>query len=622
MSYKNDKSSGHVCAVVGCRNNQKKRKRLEEEVCHEHSVPRKACGCTVYRFHRFPVDARLRQKWLAFLNRKGFVPSHHTRLCSEHFIDGDRASWPVPIHRVAPKRRAVPRKRATTLPGAQVETVDRRDKRTTASVAASQVHNIVFWQMATGENVEVVSIRGRSAGIADEEFLAKVNLDDVRFSVRANSAVASRDEANPTTVGRLAEEREEAIDFCQTVYEEPQLHMPRRCTQRQGASEDDQQHVPSIVSSYSLAAPHKLFPPVPEPDEVVTGDVSSEDLWQPVDRECPAVIKKEQEEPPSSSHETSLQKNLVVAKDPDNLLERPTTQESPVILKQGQVSESVLDESKIQKTVVIMKKELGPGGLRHYTFQEFPVQQSPALPKPTQQYPAEQIPARQTLTQQILAQHILARKSPAQQVPAQQVPAQQIPPKQVHTQLSPAQQILAHQSLALQNLAQQSLGQEIPVQQIPAQHIRIPQIPPEQITAQQSPAQQIPTRQSPDSAQQIPSQQDPAQQSLSKQRLTQESSVQESPAVAEHTPEPVDQHREQASSSAAPGHNVLRSLLNAPSLSSTLKDQAARWGFAGLSDHGYCKSGPSELRRRVKEATVREALAQLPWWVQCTMKPT
>ena len=40
-------------------------------------------------FYRFPTNPkRRRQKWISAVNRKGFTPNKHTRLCGEYFVAG------------------------------------------------------------------------------------------------------------------------------------------------------------------------------------------------------------------------------------------------------------------------------------------------------------------------------------------------------------------------------------------------------------------------------------------------------------------------------------------------------------------------------------------------------
>ncbi|XP_064477680.1 uncharacterized protein LOC135391360 [Ornithodoros turicata] len=81
-------SSGRHCAVVGCTNNQRKRKLLLQERCDIHQRQRHDCMCGVYSLHAFSVAAEKRRQWIIALNRKDFVPSKFSRVCSVHFIDG------------------------------------------------------------------------------------------------------------------------------------------------------------------------------------------------------------------------------------------------------------------------------------------------------------------------------------------------------------------------------------------------------------------------------------------------------------------------------------------------------------------------------------------------------
>eukprot|EP00731_Ephydatia_muelleri_P016018 Em0009g442a len=44
-------------------------------------------------FYRFPTNPkRRRQKWISAVNRKGFTPNEHTRLCGEYFVAGNESS--------------------------------------------------------------------------------------------------------------------------------------------------------------------------------------------------------------------------------------------------------------------------------------------------------------------------------------------------------------------------------------------------------------------------------------------------------------------------------------------------------------------------------------------------
>ncbi|TWW80418.1 uncharacterized protein LOC130537818 isoform X2 [Takifugu flavidus] len=56
----------HTCVVAGCRN-------------------RRTPGTTL-SFYRFPRDPERKQRWIAAVNRAGWVPNDGSRLCSTHFI--------------------------------------------------------------------------------------------------------------------------------------------------------------------------------------------------------------------------------------------------------------------------------------------------------------------------------------------------------------------------------------------------------------------------------------------------------------------------------------------------------------------------------------------------------
>ena len=58
----------HTCVVTGCRN-------------------RRTLG-TSLSFYRFPRDPERKQRWIAAVNREGWVPNDGSRLCSNHFISG------------------------------------------------------------------------------------------------------------------------------------------------------------------------------------------------------------------------------------------------------------------------------------------------------------------------------------------------------------------------------------------------------------------------------------------------------------------------------------------------------------------------------------------------------
>ncbi|KAG5283093.1 hypothetical protein AALO_G00038220 [Alosa alosa] len=64
----------HTCVVAGCRN-------------------RRTPGTTL-SFYRFPRDPERKQRWIAAVNREGWVPNDGSRLCSNHFISGKQVKNP------------------------------------------------------------------------------------------------------------------------------------------------------------------------------------------------------------------------------------------------------------------------------------------------------------------------------------------------------------------------------------------------------------------------------------------------------------------------------------------------------------------------------------------------
>uniref|UniRef100_A0A673BED6 THAP domain-containing protein 1 n=1 Tax=Sphaeramia orbicularis TaxID=375764 RepID=A0A673BED6_9TELE len=65
----------HTCVVAGCRN-------------------RRTPGTTL-SFYRFPRDPERKQRWIAAVNREGWVPNDGSRLCSTHFISGRMLQLPT-----------------------------------------------------------------------------------------------------------------------------------------------------------------------------------------------------------------------------------------------------------------------------------------------------------------------------------------------------------------------------------------------------------------------------------------------------------------------------------------------------------------------------------------------
>ncbi|XP_075746662.1 uncharacterized protein LOC142804039 isoform X4 [Rhipicephalus microplus] len=102
----NNRSTGSHCAVCGCTNNYRKRKLLSKTICDVHQQTRGVCGCGLFKLHRFPVDKEQRRLWLVSLNRKNFVPSECSRVCSQHFSYGERSAVsPIPTLNLGYERK-------------------------------------------------------------------------------------------------------------------------------------------------------------------------------------------------------------------------------------------------------------------------------------------------------------------------------------------------------------------------------------------------------------------------------------------------------------------------------------------------------------------------------------
>ncbi|XP_037579368.2 uncharacterized protein LOC119462094 [Dermacentor silvarum] len=124
-------SSGRHCAVVGCTNNQRKRKLLMNEICADHQCNRGTCGCGVYSLHRFPAAPEKCREWEIALNRKDFKPSKLARVCSVHFVDGKPTALnPCPMlglgyaKKVTRGRRPILRTLQPTSVAASVQLMD------------------------------------------------------------------------------------------------------------------------------------------------------------------------------------------------------------------------------------------------------------------------------------------------------------------------------------------------------------------------------------------------------------------------------------------------------------------------------------------------------------------
>ena len=64
---------------------------------HRRNEASKAKGRS---FFRFPEDKRKRRAWVKAINRENWQPSEHSRICSDHFVDGWHSDDPADVNYV------------------------------------------------------------------------------------------------------------------------------------------------------------------------------------------------------------------------------------------------------------------------------------------------------------------------------------------------------------------------------------------------------------------------------------------------------------------------------------------------------------------------------------------
>ncbi|XP_068428802.1 uncharacterized protein [Clinocottus analis] len=106
----------HTCVVSGCRN-------------------RRTPGTTL-SFYRFPRDPERKQRWIAAVNREGWVPNDGSRLCSTHFISGKQVKNPRSLDYVPSVFTSAPSSPEMKEPGAP-EVADVPDKQEARVEAAN-----------------------------------------------------------------------------------------------------------------------------------------------------------------------------------------------------------------------------------------------------------------------------------------------------------------------------------------------------------------------------------------------------------------------------------------------------------------------------------------------------
>nr|XP_046260298.1 uncharacterized protein LOC124067195 [Scatophagus argus] len=104
----------HTCVVAGCRN-------------------RRTPGTTL-SFYRFPRDPERKQRWIAAVNREGWVPNDGSRLCSTHFISGKQVKNPRSPDYVPSVFTTAPLSPEMKEPGA-LEILDKQEARVEAANA-------------------------------------------------------------------------------------------------------------------------------------------------------------------------------------------------------------------------------------------------------------------------------------------------------------------------------------------------------------------------------------------------------------------------------------------------------------------------------------------------------
>ncbi|XP_040004795.1 uncharacterized protein LOC120801683 [Xiphias gladius] len=154
----------HTCVVAGCRN-------------------RRTPGTTL-SFYRFPRDPERKQRWIAAVNREGWVPNDGSRLCSTHFISAP----------LSPEMKE---------PGA-LEIPDKQEARVEAANA------LLFLQ---GQGRSVVAERGQEEHPEEREQEAIVE-ESASSSLSTDEDDEDDDESvSDSKKGRFAQTSDAAVNF-------------------------------------------------------------------------------------------------------------------------------------------------------------------------------------------------------------------------------------------------------------------------------------------------------------------------------------------------------------------------------------------------------------------------
>ncbi|PWA15596.1 hypothetical protein CCH79_00018474 [Gambusia affinis] len=136
----------HTCVVAGCKNRRTPGTRLS--------------------FYRFPRDPERKQRWVAAVNRAGWVPNDGSRLCSTHFISGKQVKNPHSPDYVPSVFTPVPFFPDMKEPGA-LEILDKQEARVEAANA------LLFLQGQGSSAVDGPSQGGRHEKEAPEAAVEK-----------------------------------------------------------------------------------------------------------------------------------------------------------------------------------------------------------------------------------------------------------------------------------------------------------------------------------------------------------------------------------------------------------------------------------------------------------------
>ncbi|KAM7380119.1 hypothetical protein PAMP_003434 [Pampus punctatissimus] len=173
----------HTCVVAGCRN-------------------RRTPGTTL-SFYRFPRDPDRKQRWIAAVNREGWVPNDGSRLCSTHFISGKQVKNPRSPDYVPSVFTTAPLSPEMKEPGV-LEILDKQEARVEAANA------LLFLQ---GQGRSVVGDRGQAEHPAEREQEAVVE-ESASSSLSTDEDDDDDDEfVNDSKKGKFAQTSDTPVNF-------------------------------------------------------------------------------------------------------------------------------------------------------------------------------------------------------------------------------------------------------------------------------------------------------------------------------------------------------------------------------------------------------------------------